>query len=209
MSSPSWRAAWGLALAAPRFRTLAITAPFVVTGVLVVFRRFLDAVEKRPGAVLADPILPHIPMHQAALLVFTIMYVGLAVGLAALARTPERFVAGLWGYAAMIAVRMAAMYMLPLDPPPTMVLLRDPLVDLFGDAQTLTRDLFFSGHTATMFLLALANPGRRAKIVLYTATFAVAMGVLVHHAHYAVDVLIAPFVSYACWRAGRRLVGVT
>ena len=52
------------------------------------------------------------------------------------------------------------MWATPLDPPPGMIVLEDPLVQLFGGAsRPLTRDLFFSGHTSTMFLLFLAVPG--------------------------------------------------
>jgi hypothetical protein len=193
-------------MAAPRFRALALGGPVVVVSVLLILRRFLDYIESRPGPVLADPILPLVRPHDVALVVFSTMYLALLVGIVALARRPDRLVAGLWAYAAMLVLRMVAMYLVPLDPPPALVPLRDPFVELFGQQRTLTRDLFFSGHTATLFLLALTIPTRGARIGALAATFIVAAGVMIHHAHYAVDVLVAPFVAYACHRAGRWLV---
>jgi hypothetical protein len=86
-----------------------------------------------------------------------------------------------------------------------MIVLEDPLVQVVGGAsQALTRDLFFSGHTSTMFLLFLAVPGRSAKAFFLACTGAVACLVLVQHVHYAVDVLAAPPFAYVAWRLSRR-----
>ncbi len=38
-----------------------------------------------------------------------------------------------------------------------MIILNDPLVEFFGTGQTLTKDLFFSGHTATLLILFLVS----------------------------------------------------
>ena len=65
------------------------------------------------------------------------------------------------------------------------------------------RDLFFSGHTATMTLLALAGRGRW-RWVLGGLTVAVGLLVLVQRVHYSYDVLAAPFFAGAAWwLAGR------
>ena len=65
----------------------------------------------------------------------------------------------------MVVVRMCAMYMLPLDPPVNMIILNDPLVEFFGTGQTLTKDLFFSGHTATLFILFLVSEKKIYKTI--------------------------------------------
>ncbi len=76
---------------------------------------------------------------------------------------------------------------------------------LGGASAVLTRDLFFSGHTSTLFLISLAVPGRRARPFFLACTAAVATCVLVQHVHYTVDVLAAPFFAYGAWRAAGRL----
>jgi membrane-associated phospholipid phosphatase len=116
-----------------------------------------------------------------------------------------RLVLGVQAYVAMALLRIVVMWATPLDPPPGMIVLEDPLVQGFGGAsQALTRDLFFSGHTSTMFLLFLAVPGRSARAFFLACTGAVATLVLVQHVHYAVDVLAAPVFAYAAWRISLR-----
>jgi hypothetical protein len=164
------------------------------------FSSFVAAVERRPGATLADPVLAHLSPRDLNWLIFALVYAGLIAAAAALARHPQRLLAGAQAYAVMVAIRMAAMWLVPLDPPPGMILLRDPFVRLFGPGQILTRDLFFSGHTATLFLLFLAAPGRGLRALFLASAALVAASVLVQHVHYAIDVLAAPPFAYAAWR---------
>ena len=100
----------------------------------------------------------------------------------------------------MVLLRIAAMAVTPLEAPPGMIPLHDPLVRLFGPGRLLTKDLFFSGHTSTLFLLALAVPGRRWKAFFALCAAAVAFCVLAQHVHYAIDVLAAPLFAYASFR---------
>nr|WP_262896050.1 sphingomyelin synthase family protein [Hymenobacter sp. BT523] len=70
--------------------------------------------------------------------------------------------------------------------------------------QPIVRDLFFSGHTATMALLVLAVRGRAWRRALVLMTVAVGLLVLVQRVHYTYDVLAAPLFAWlAYWLAGR------
>ena len=92
-------------------------------------------------------------------------------------------------------------FLFPLEPPINMISLQDPVVQFFGGmTSTPNKDLLFSGHTATMFLLYLNVSGRLMRRVLLGGTFAVAAGLLVQHVHYTVDVLVAFFIAYAAYR---------
>ncbi|MFO0677013.1 MAG: phosphatase PAP2-related protein [Polyangiaceae bacterium] len=192
--------AWKRSLARPGFLLQFLAALVVLTAVMIVFRGFLDRVESRPGVVLADPLLSHFAPRNVSIPVFVMLNGSLLFGVYRLAHAPERLVAALWAYAGIVATRMLAMHLVPLDPPPTLIPLTDPFVEAFGDHRTLTRDLFFSGHTAILTLLTLAAPSPRSRGILFVSTLLVAGGVLAQHAHYAVDVLVAPFVSFAWWR---------
>jgi membrane-associated phospholipid phosphatase len=132
-------------------------------------------------------------------LTFLIIYAGIIAGLAILVQNPRRLLLVFQGYALMALFRMAAMYLTPLDPPPGIIELRDPFVEFFGGGRTLTRDLFFSGHTSTMFLLFLAIPGRWMRIGYACATFLVGLCVVLQHVHYTVDVVAAPFFAYGAY----------
>ena len=196
---------WTAALRDRGLRThLLLTVPALI-AVMRWFASFLLWVEARPGVSFSDPLLAALPARDLTWGIFALLYVGLATGLAVLAFHPRQLVIGLQAYALMVLARMALMSALPLDPPAGMIALRDPLVEVLGNGATMTRDLFFSGHTATMTMLALAVPGRALKVALGLGAAGVAAGVLWQHVHYTVDVLVAPFVAFACYRAVRSL----
>ena len=193
MSGAAWADAWR----DPRFRLrLALSVPALV-AVLAFLARFLTFVEARPGAVLPDPVLAFLVPRDLTWLTFGLIYIGLAFGVARLAAEPRALVVALQAYVLMVLFRIAAMWVTPLEAPPGMIPLHDPLVRLFGPGNLLTKDLFFSGYTSTLFLLALAVPGRRSKGLFLFCTAAVGISVLVQHVHYTIDVLAAPFFAYA------------
>ncbi|MGZ5428709.1 MAG: phosphatase PAP2-related protein [Thermoanaerobaculia bacterium] len=196
--------AWTDAWRDPRFRLrFALTVPALV-AVLALLARFLEFAEARPGAVLPDPVLSLLPPRDLTWLTFSLIYLGLFFGVARLGTEPRRLVVALHAYVGMVLFRIAAMGVTPLEPPPGMIPLDDPLVRLFGPGRLLTKDLFFSGHTSTLFLLFLAVPGRRSKALFLFLTAGVAACVLWQHVHYTIDVLVAPLFAYASFRLAAR-----
>jgi len=192
----AWREAWS----EPGFRSrLALTLPALV-GVLALLTRFLEVVEARPGVTLPDPLLAVLTPRDLTWLTFGLIYAGLVIGVARLSTQPRGLVLALQAYVVMVLLRIAAMWVTPLDPPPGMIPLNDPLVRLFGPGKVLTKDLFFSGHTSTLFLLGLAVAGWRSRAYFLSSAAAVAICVLWQHVHYTIDVLAAPFFAYASWR---------
>jgi hypothetical protein len=79
--------------------------------------------------------------------------------------------------------------------------LNDPFVDFVGYGKNIiTKDLFFSGHTSTLFLLFLIARKRALKIFFLAITLAVAMFLLKQHVHYTIDVLAAPVFAWISYR---------
>ena len=197
----TWRRAW----ADPGFRWRLLLTPPALVATLSALAALVKWVERRPGAVLADPVLALLAPRDVTWPIFTLIYLGILLAVSLLVRMPVRLLLGVQAYVVMALLRIVVMRATPLDPPPGMIVLEDPLVQLFGGASLpLTRDLFFSGHTSTMFLLFLAVPGRPAKAFFLACTASVAVLVLVQHVHYAVDVLAAPAFAYAAWRIARK-----
>ncbi|HET7823855.1 MAG TPA: phosphatase PAP2-related protein, partial [Anaeromyxobacter sp.] len=65
-------------------------------------------------------------------------------------------------------------------------------------AAYLTKDLFFSGHTATTFLLLLYLwPSRRLRWAALAGHVLVVLSVFLSHLHYTIDVLGAYAVALA------------
>jgi PAP2 superfamily protein len=199
------REAWDEAWRDRGFRLqAALTAPALTTA-LMALARFVRWAEGRPGATLPDPLLRLLEPRDVTWLTFSLIYAGILGGVALLVRRPRDLLTAVQAYAVMVAFRIAVMWATPLDPPPGMIALQDPFVEGLGTGQLLTRDLFFSGHTSTMFLLFLAAPGRLAKGFFLACTVLVGTCVLWQHVHYAVDVMVAPAFAYAAWRVAARL----
>lgn len=163
--------------------------------ILMMMKDFLLYIESRPGVVINDPILNLIPPVNLTWLIFLLIYAGIAVGVILL--KPIQLVFAMQLYVLVVVTRMAAMYLVPLEPPVQMILLRDPFVEFFGDGRALTRDLFFSGHTATLFVLFLASEGRWIKVAFLLLTTIVAIALLMQHVHYTIDVFVALIATYA------------
>jgi len=180
----------------PAFRVQCLVTLLILIPVLVVFARFLDTIELRDGVAIPDPVLALFPAVNLTWITFLVIYAGLVLAILILIQYPQHLLLAMQTYAMTAILRMAAMYITPLDAPPGMIALRDPFVEFFGGGRMLTRDLFFSGHTSTMFILCLSMPTRRAKIVYVIGTAAVAVCVVVQHVHYTIDVFAAIFFAF-------------
>lgn len=177
---------------------LTITLLLLVV-ILISLTNFLNFVEARPGVVFSDPILTLFDPVDLTWLTFALIYISLVIAIITLIRNPERFLFTIQLYTLMVIVRMASMYLLPLEPPSTMVILNDPFVEIFGTGQTLTKDLFFSGHTATLFILYLVSEKKSVKSIFLFCTITVAVSVILQHVHYTIDVFAAVFFTYASY----------
>ncbi len=131
-------------------------------------------------------------------LTFLIIYVFLIGGLFLLAKEPFRFILTMKVYGLMVLFRIAAMYLLPLEPPEKMIPLSDPIVEIFGTGRLLTKDLFFSGHTATLFILYLTAE-KKFRLYFLFGTIAVAVCVIMQHVHYTIDVAAAFVFTFAAY----------
>jgi membrane-associated phospholipid phosphatase len=170
----------------------------VLIFVLAIFSRFVQYVELRQGIQLNDFFLNTFTAINLTWPIFIMIYGAIIAALVILVFDPIRLMILFEAYSMMVLIRIVLMYFVALEPPTGMILLRDPLVELFGGTKTLTKDLFFSGHTASLTLLTMAVP-KKAKWFFFTLTLLVAVGVLWQKVHYTIDVLVAPIVAIFCY----------
>lgn len=166
------------------------------------FARFTQYVEMRKGFQFADPLLQHFTAMNFTVPLFVLIYGSLIVAIASWLHTPCKLMVMFQAYALMVLVRMVTLYVLPLAPPEGMIFLKDPFTQYFGTSSSIDNNLFFSGHTATIFLLFLGVP-KRLKGIFLLLTIFIAAGVLLQKTHYTVDVLIAPCISFICYTISR------
>lgn len=172
-----------------------------LAAALYFYSAFLSFVEARQGFSFKDPVLNLFNPVDLTWLIFTAIYLSLFAGIIILVRNPVRLTLAIQTYSVLIIVRIIAMYSLPFDPPASMIPLNDPFVQLFGTGKLLTRDLFFSGHTATLFLLFLVVDKKPFRQLFLFLTIVVAVSVILQHVHYFIDVLAAPFFTFGCFIA--------
>ena len=138
-------------------------------------------------------------------LTFALIYLSLFLFIITTVNNPDKLLIALQAYSLMVIFRTIAMYLTPFEAPETLLLLNDPFVQLFGKGEILTKDLFFSGHTGTLFLLFLLADNKAMKYIFLLFTLTVGMAVLLQHVHYSIDVFVAPFVAYAAYRIIKNL----
>lgn len=176
-----------------------VTILFVVF-VVVVFPEFLHFIEEREAVVMFDPFLNLFNPIDLTWTTFALIYFSVIAALISLINKPAYLFLALQSYGIMLLFRMLVMYLSPLEAPEKIIPLHDPFVQMFGTGDILTKDLFFSGHTATMFVLFLAVKNKILKVIFLITTILVGLAVIFQHVHYTVDVVAAPFFSYASYK---------
>lgn len=191
---------WKSALRESQFRWHALLSVGALVVCLYYGSRMLEWVQTRPGVVLDDPVLAWLTPTDFTVLIFVGIYAGLLLTIYWAAAHPWRWVMGVRAYCFFLIFRIISLWLAPFEAPPTIIPLEDPIVSGAAGGTLLTRDLFFSGHTATGVILTLVAPKRWQRWSLALITTVVVTGVLWQHVHYTVDVAVAPFIAYACYR---------
>ena len=177
---------------------------FILTLVLLIillnlFGRFLLYVENRPGVVLQDPFFGYFKATDFNTPIFILIYGSLLTGLIFLIPYPKHLLVALQTYLFMVIFRFIAMYFTPLEVPEGIINLRDPLVFAFGTGQTVTKDLFFSGHLASFTILFLTAKNKFLKWIFLALGLMAASMIFLQKVHYTIDLFVAPLFAFASY----------
>jgi hypothetical protein len=163
---------------------------------------FFQWIQKRDGVQWNDPLLNAIPALNVSYPIFGIIYLSVIYLLYLLLENPKRFVWFAWAFNVETLFRFIFIYVVALDPPARLVDLHDPLAEMFiyGENMAITKDLFFSGHTATMVFVCYFLPTTRERRIAIGLSLLLVSLLLVQHVHYSLDVVAAPlFTLAAIW----------
>lgn len=174
-------------------------------GVMASLLQTLRVCETRLGVQLPDPLLPLLPIADLSVPIFIIEYGSIVAVCYRLTHQPVRLTVAFLAYGITMAFRMCSILLVPLEPPQDLVILVDPFTSMLTNGPIITKDLFFSGHTATMSILAYAAPRGKLKYLLCGLTVVIALMVLIQRNHYTVDVVVAPVMAYVGWRIARNI----
>ena len=196
---------WIASFSNPKFRIKFIFFFFTLLITVSLLPLFFQFIETRKGLVLNDILLNHIPAHNVSLLLFVIIWSVIILSLWRAVNDPPICYLLLSSFTLLTLLRIFCLYLVPLNPPPGLIVLNDPLSNFFYGSSFITKDLFFSGHTATMFLMYLCLQKKTEKCYALSAAITVAILVLVQHIHYSIDVIAAPVFTYLIFKIARKL----
>ena len=190
-----WQTAWSI----PVFRVKLITAVILTIATLSTMPIFFQWAEGRHGALLNDPVLRLLSPHNVSIPIFMLIWILAGLGIYRAFSNPKILLTFLWVYVLLTVTRFLTITLVPLEPPVGLIGLVDPLSNFFYGAKYVTKDLFFSGHTSTMFLIYFVLPGKGDKRLALFVTISVGILLLVQHVHYTLDVLVAFPGCWLCW----------
>jgi len=198
-----WRKAW----ANRKFRIKTITGSIVFLGIMLSFPYFFGLIEERKGIVLNDPILKMIPAVDVSALTFIFIWSTILFLVVRCVRDPGFFILSFTCMILLFLSRMITISLFPLDPPEGLIPLIDPVSNLFygGTDVFMTKDLFYSGHTSTQFMIFLCFQKKRDKGIALFSSIVVGILVLVQHVHYSIDVVGAFVCTYFVYLLGRKV----
>lgn len=188
----SWSSAWAFVTFKKRFLIVSI----LFAAVLLYYPYFFNFIQHRPGKALNDPFLSVLPSLDMSAYIFPLIYLTVGLGLFRAIQSPALFLLFLWSCLFFSLSRIITMTLVPLDPPLGLIPLADPILMTFYRHNNITKDLFYSGHTGSVFLIYLFLKKKWEKAFALIATILVGALLLVQHIHYTVDVLFAPLIVY-------------
>ncbi len=172
---------------------------FAISAIISIL--IIDFCEDRKGAVLHDVLLRILPPIDVSNYIFFITYGTIVLTFLSILRYPKLVLKGFQMYALLLLLRALFVWLIPLDPPEQMVMMPDKIGNFLMNKNNapITKDLFFSGHTSTLFLLFLIAKNRHLKYSILVLCIVVPILLLLQHIHYSIDIMAAPFFAYATY----------
>jgi hypothetical protein len=197
---------WQIVWKNNQFRTLMLVGLALMVLLFIFCPFFFQTIEQRSGIQLVDPLLSLIPPYDVSMATFIIIWFFIGFTVFRSISSPQMFLTLLYSAIFVFSVRFLTLSLIPLEPPAGLIPFVDPISNLtYGNSDYITKDLFFSGHTSSMFLVYLNLQKKPEKMLALIATIAVGILVLVQHVHYTIDVLAAPFFCYFCYRLSKKI----
>ncbi len=193
-----------------RFLILLALGTFAVgIAVFSIMTKFLVYNESRVGYKLYDPVLAAIHPIDLSIVIFSCTYGCILIGLLYCMRTLRDVIKTNLSIICIFTLRMLMIYLVPLEAPDGIIPLRDSfLMNTSYADQVLEKDLFFSGHTASLVLLHYLVSNKFVSRVFLVMSFVIGTMLIIQHVHYSIDVIAAYGFSYLAYRIGSYLASV-
>jgi len=174
--------------------------------ILILFPVFFKYIEQRDGIVMNDLLLNALPVMNVSIPTFALIWFTAGLTIFRCYQHPQLAIKFIWGFFFLCVARIITISVVPLNPPANLIPLMDPLSNKFYGGIYITKDLFFSGHTSTQFLMFLCLTKKTDKTIAFISSILVGILVLVQHVHYTMDVVAAFPLTYIVYRLAKKVV---
>lgn len=197
-----WKSNWQ----SSDYRKKLIIGLILISFILLSLPFFYQAIEKRNGISFNDYLLAWLPAYDLSIFIFVVIWAMALLTFSRFRQDPSIFLTFLWGFILINLSRFISIGLFPLNAPADLIPIHDPISNQFYGPKFITKDLFFSGHTAAMFLMFLCLKKKTDKILALVATLFIGIAVLLQHVHYTMDVVMAPVITYFLWVGSKKIV---
>lgn len=188
---------WREALSEPRFALKLFLAPGVFLLYSAITQNLGLYIEHRTGIQLADPFLHLIPRFDFSVAIFMLLYTALSITILTHLNRPHIILRIIEMHLWVAVVRQLCILLIALEPPVGIIVLRDVFLEntVYPRQSPLTKDLFFSGHVASVWLYFLCAEHPILKRFLLLATVLMSFMILSMRVHYTYDVYGAILIT--------------
>lgn len=188
---------WTLQLSHKAFRRGLLIVPGLFIVYSSVTQYLSNYVEARKGLRLHDAVLHLFPSQDFSLPIFVLLYSSLLMLILTHLHKPKVIMRLIEMHFLVAVVRQICILLVALEPPAGIIVLRDVFLEntVYPHNTPLTKDLFFSGHVASIWIYFLCAQHRYLKYLFLFDTVFMAFMILSMRVHYSYDVLGALFFT--------------
>lgn len=189
--------AWRTELGNKVFRWKLLLVPGLFFVYSAITQQLGNYVEMRKGIRLDDEMLYLLPSYDFSTFIFALLYSSMFAIIITHLHKPKVITRIFEMHLAVAIVRQICILLVALEPPAHIIVLRDVFLEntVYPHNTPMTKDLFFSGHVASIWIYFLCCQKRYLKSYLLFATFLMSFLVLSMRIHYTYDVYGALFFT--------------
>jgi hypothetical protein len=200
---------WQLSWQQKGFRYKLFTILFFIALLIIFSPYFFQYIEHRKGFIFNDAILNMLPNYDMYILIFFLLWSNAFLILLAAIRNPSILLSFLTSFILLSVARALSIFLFPLEAPEGIINLTDPLSNYFYGANFITKDLFFSGHASTLFIMFLCHDKKLTKYYTLISCLCLSILLLIQHIHYSIDVIFAFPFAYLCYISAKFIISKT
>jgi hypothetical protein len=203
LTTQNWASAWNN----KTFRRLLILGMLLIITACISTSFFFSYIEdSKEGVILNDWVLRNIPAIDVSIPIVILVTSCMLLTSIRCAPDPNLFITLIWAFVFQLIFRIITIAATRFYAPQGLIELKDPIGSLLYHSRFITRDLFYSGHTAFLFQFYLCSKKIKDKYYFLFCTVAVGILLLVQHVHYTVDVVTAPLFAFGCFWLSKRII---